>query len=268
MSLSRDQREAGSARGTGRVILGPQTQGLGEMSVADLQGGRRQGWTDKDVEEFHRRVRERAETTAREIIAAAVAEGHALREQATQQGLAEGRQQAQDLAEEAAQAQADALARTLEAVQRVGHELWAQYRQDVLELLRMVVRRLLRVELDERRGEILGSLLDQALDAIDSRRGLTVRVHPQDQALTQELLERAKARHPGLERWAVRPDTALAQGGVILESDRGMVDNSLASRLALVEPILDHLLTAGPGPEVAEALDRAAQASGSGGDGA
>ena len=268
MSLSRDQRETGPARATGRVILGPQAQGLGEMSVAELQGERRQGWTDKDVEEYHRRVRVRAEGSAREGGPAAGAEARTLRGQAQAEGQAEGRQQAREQAEEAALAQADALARTLEAVQGVGRELWAQYRQDVLELLRLVVHRLLRVELDARRGEILGALLDQALDAIDSRRGLTVRVHPQDQALAQELLERAKARHPGLERWAVRPDAALDQCGVILESDRGMVDNSLASRMALVEPILDHLLASGIGPEVDEAADRATRAASGDGDGA
>jgi flagellar assembly protein FliH len=264
MSLSSKPRGQETARPSGRVILGPQAHGLGEMSVADLQGERRQGWTDKDSEEYRRRVRERAEATARDIIAAAVAEGRALREQAVAEGLAEGRGQARAEAEAAVQAQAEALARTLTAAQRVGRDLWAGYRRDVLDLLHLMLQRLLRVEMDERRATILGALLDQALDAIDSRRALTVRVHPQDQALTQDLLERAKARHPGLERWAVRPDATLDQGGVILESDRGMVDNSLASRMALVEPILDQLLSTPVGPEVDAARQQAEQAPESG----
>jgi flagellar assembly protein FliH len=262
MSLSSQGRDQGPARRAGRVILGAQAHGLGEMSVADLQGEGRQGWTDKDGEEYRRRVRERAEAAARDIIAAAVADARALREQAVAEGLAEGRRQARAEAEAAASAQAEALARTLAAAQGASRDLWAGYRQDVLELLHMALRRLVRAEMDQRRAEILGSLLDQALDAIDSQRALTVRVHPQDQALARELLEGAKARHPGLERWAVRPDPALDGGGVILESDRGMVDNSLASRMALVEPILDQLASGAVGPEVDEAARRAGEAPG------
>jgi flagellar assembly protein FliH len=68
-----------------------------------------------------------------------------------------------------------------------------------------------------------------------------VRVHPEDEETMRELLETGKERHPGLERWTVRTDPSMQPGGLVLESDQGMVDNSLGGRREMVAHVLDQL---------------------------
>jgi len=230
---------------TGRVIIGLGGQGPGETTVEEIESRRRgsagPGWSPKTEEEYLRRVRERATSMAKDILEKAMAEAEAVREQAAKEGFEQGMAQAQEQVQTMLQEQADTLAGMLGTLQNAGPALWEKHREDMVAVVRLAVEKAVRLELDSHRSEILAGLLDQALESIDNLRGLSVRVHPGDAEGMELLLEQAKARHPDLERWRVKADKTLSPGGLVVESDQGMVDNSLEVRHKAINDILDQL---------------------------
>ncbi|MFW5837906.1 MAG: FliH/SctL family protein, partial [Desulfovibrionaceae bacterium] len=117
-------------------------------------------------------------------------------------------------------------------------------------LLRLAVEKVIAAAMTEDRAQLSANLLDEALERIDSRRELTVRCAPDDQELMEELLRQAQERHPDLANWKTRPDPDIQQGGVVLDSGVGLVDNSLQTRLNSVSFVFDQLMaTAHSGDE-------------------
>lgn len=247
MSLSRAKASQASEerRVTGRVIMGLSGAGPGEMRLEDLDGrGRPSVWTASTEEEYFRRVRDRAAVMALEIVESARAEAEAMRAAAHAEGLARGREAGAQEAEQLLSAQAATLAQVLDALRAGCASLWNQHRQEIVTLVRLTVEKLLNIELAQRRAEVLEALLTQAVEAIDSTRGLTVTVSPQDKELMDELAARAKAQNPRLAQFIVRAEPGVTPGGLVLESEQGMVDNSLEGRWKAIEPILDQLALA------------------------
>ncbi len=235
---------------TGRVVLGIGSAGPQETTVAEIEARRSPMHFERMEAEFWERVRGKAQDKAREIIAQAMAEAERLKASARDEGLAEGARQARDQFEAHLDEMGKAFAETLAAIQKDRKTLWASYRQDFVTLLRLAVEKTLGILLEERRRDVLGSLLDEALDIIDSRTELAVTVNPDDVPMIEELLSRAAATRQGLDRWRVKGDPSLAPGGVRLESRDGMADNTVDSRFAEVERIMGRLrVDAGGAPD-------------------
>ena len=226
---------------TGRVIVGTGSPGGGITTVQALEGKRPPVW-DQDADQVYlNRVKDRAQLLAQEIIAKAMADAEALRaearEQARQEGLAAASQEVLALHQELAQSVGHVIA----AIRNQGRTLLARQAQDIVELVRLAVRKAIGCELSEHRTTILGRLLNEALESIDSQRRLTISVRPEDKPFLDDLLAAAAMSNPALAGVTVLEAPDLSMGGLILESDEGLVDNSLASRFEVVEDILDQL---------------------------
>lgn len=225
-----------------KVILGPDASGLTELSLDELEDrGRRNPWDVSSEDEFFERVRDKAKAKAKEIIALAMSEAEHIKTQAAQEGFAQGMAQAEQDIQAMLGQKAAALAAILEQAQAGTKAIWEDYRQDIVALVSMAVEKVLAVEVDQRRREVLGALLDEALENVDSQRKLLVKVHPNDAEIMGELLAAAAKAHASLKDWQVKPDRDIAQGGVVLESDKGMVDNTVASRREIVCAVFDKL---------------------------
>jgi flagellar assembly protein FliH len=74
-----------------------------------------------------------------------------------------------------------------------------------------------------------------------------VRVNPEDEAAVKDILVTTQQRHSGLEVWSVKGDPSINPGGLVVESVDGMVDNTIESRYALVDQILEQLELPGDG---------------------
>ncbi|QLA17507.1 FliH/SctL family protein [Desulfolutivibrio sulfoxidireducens] len=250
MSLS--SRTSGVAAPTGRVVLGIGAAGPQETTVAEIEARRSPMHFERMEAEFWERVRAKAQDKAREIMAQAMAEAERLKASARAEGLAEGTEQARVQFDAHLDEMGKAFAETLAAIQKDRKTLWASYQRDFTTLLRLALEKTLGILLDERRRDVLGSLLDEALDVIDSRTELTVTVNPDDAPMIEELLSRASATRQGLERWRVKGDASLTPGGVRLESRDGMADNTVDSRFAEVAHVFDRLSVGAegdPGPD-------------------
>lgn len=226
--------------GNARVILSAGSKGPSEMTVLEMEGTKKQELDENAEQAFWDRVRAKAQAKAQEILSQAMAEAEVLREQARQQGFVQGLEQAKAQCDAQAQALGQQLSHMLAGLENERHALWTMHRQEFAALLRLAVEKTLHTELSEHRQEILGNLLEQAVELLDTKNGFTVVVAPEDEPAAHELLTRAKEVHPGLGPWRVRPDPGLAGGGVRLESEAGLVDNTVGPRYAQIAELLAH----------------------------
>lgn len=238
---------------TGRVIMGCDTPGPDYLTIQEMEGKRhRPVWDEATEIEYIDRCRDKAQDMARLIITQAVEKANrdaeAIREEGRREveaAVASARQEALEEAQARLDAefaaQAQAMSSLLEAISGLGLEVWQSRRLDFAALAKTFTEKALRVEMDSRRAEILGSLMDEALSRLDAHREFTLKVAPQDYELAKALLEEIQASRPDYGQWRLVSDTGLTEGGVVLETSDMLADNALASRLALLAPFLDQL---------------------------
>jgi flagellar assembly protein FliH len=237
MSLSDDK----SKPLTGRVIMGINTKGPQESTLQDIEGKKRPVWDEATSAEYMDRVRKRARAHAREIVDKAMKEAAELKQNAYQEGYQQGLQAA---GEELAQREAEfgaQLAELLESIRSQGARVWKTQRQDFVTLLRLCVEKTTATMLDTDREQVLANLLQESMEAIDSRRKLIIWTSEEDQKLLEALVNRVKDDYPQLGQWQVKASGKLAPGGLVMESENGMVDNALDSRWEEVRKVFVHL---------------------------
>lgn len=245
MSLSSSTEK--KARG-GRIIVGINGNGLSEDDLEKLRGATETGWTPGMEREYLERVQHKATKHAKTLVTKAMHEAESIRGKAYEEGVQQGLNDCQAQLDAAVDQSAETLARALQSVEEGKKQLFEQQRKDLAQLVRLVIDKMLTVELDAQREQVMDGLLEQALDAIDSTRRLVVRIRPEDEEMMTALMERARENHPDLERWSLKLDQTLEAGGMVLESQEGVADNSIAGRLSIIEPLLDQL-DAGRGDE-------------------
>ena len=239
-------------RVTGRVVLGMDTPGPKEMSIQQMEGKRRLVWDEAVDEEYMARVREKARDLARNILNRAQVEAEEIKRKARQEGYDEGFRRGKGASDAQLRELAHRTGVILESIQEQGKSVLQEQILDITTLIRVAVEKAVALEMEERRRESLTNLLTEALERIDSARGLTVRVSNADAELMETLLEEAARERPDLSSWRLKTDLP-DEGGVILETEEGMADNSLPVRWQGVEEVLDLLFS--PGSQVREGED-------------
>jgi flagellar assembly protein FliH len=226
--------EHGGTPPPGRIIMGMQSERLSD-------GCRVVVWTEEREAELMARVRAKAREQARQILSQAMEEAERvkgrIREEVHSECMAELRreiQQSQD-------ALCERAGTLLTAISREQHKICMEHRKELVELLKIAVEKAVRNEVVENGERYLGALLEEGLELLDAHRELTVTVRPQDVPAVEDLLGRAKAKFPSLERWRVKSSASMESGGLILETGFGLVDNSTATRLESIRAIMDQL---------------------------
>lgn len=243
MSLS-DVEEPGGLL-TGRVILGPGEGGEAETTLCELDARRSPVHYEEVENQFWERVRAKATAKASAIMTQAMAEAEQLKKQAREQGYQDGVAAAETQVKTDLAQMAESLGKILDAVAHERRKLYDSYRRDFVSLLHLAVERTIGAAVDARRREILDSLLGETLDLMEARDAITLIVHPDDEGLVRELMTRAVQERTGLDRYQVKVDPKLIPGSVILETNDGLVDNSLAARFGDVETVFANLAASG-----------------------
>jgi flagellar assembly protein FliH len=245
---------------TGRVIVGGiKNNTATERTLTELMTSRekRPIWTPDEEMAFLDRVTQKAREKAKLVLAEALAEAGGMKTEARERGYADGRAQgyeegyaqgyseAQQLAEQqlsaAHQEMADSLAQALSAVQEGSEVIWGTYRQDLVDLLRMCVEKITGAELTANRRAILQGLLFKAVEQLEGHRGLTIRVHPEDEPTMAAIIEQSRDRYPALDAWRLKNDSQMLPGGLIVESEQGKMDSTLEGRWSVLKSVLDEL---------------------------
>jgi flagellar assembly protein FliH len=225
---------------TGRVLLGMDTPGPDEMTLQEMEGKRKLVWDEAMDLEFMDRVRQRAKTKAKEIIQQAMEEARRIRSSAHDTGMNEGLAAGEQELEQHLQSISEGLGYVIRTIQEQADVVWAARRADFLRLIRMAVEKTLGIEMAERRQEMLGTLLDEAVARIESERLFVIKTAPGDNEIIENLLARAQAAHPKLQKWSVKADPAIT-AGVVIETADARAQNTVDDRWAAVSALLDQL---------------------------
>ncbi len=170
---------------------------------------------------------------ARDILLAAEAEAGRIREQAE----AERDRVRRDAAEAGRQ---DALARASGLLASAALErdrILAAAETELARLAVAVAEKILQREV-ARDGTVV-EIAARALEEARQRRVVLVRVHPEDAAAVRACERRLAAvvcRAPGV---AVREDPRISRGGVIVETEAGVIDAQLDAQLAALRSALE-----------------------------
>lgn len=238
MSFSNKAASTDTSAGRGRIVLGANSVSLADLSMT---GSHQSAWSQEAEEEYLARVRGKAQAMAKDILAQAIKEAEEIRSAAHQEGLEEGRKAGQKEMKKAGKQVADQGATLLKSLREQSDAVLHAHREDLVLLLQVMVEKVLAVELDAHRGQSLSSLLNEAVEMIEAKRRVIISVHPKDAALMQELVGQLQGDEVRSDAWKVKEDDKLQPGGLILECDHGMVDNSIASRRAGLQAILEQL---------------------------
>lgn len=150
-------------------------------------------------------------------------------------GLREGEAAAKTRAVSETQPVLEKLALSIAELTQMRPRLRRQAEGDVIKLSLAIARRVLRREIAIDADAIRG-LVFVALEKLQAQESSRVRVHPSHAASIAALLKETDAR---IE---VIPDSALAPGGVIFETNQGNLDASVESQLQEIERgLADHL---------------------------
>ncbi len=222
---------------TGKVLMNAGGTGAIETTVAQLEGSTKLTWDESVEGEYLERVKARAATKAKQVLAQAQQEANAIREEARQEGFDQGLAEAQNQLEQARASMAEELAKALESVRQGRSNIWRLHREDVMAVIHLAVEKIIGCEIHEQRRKILGSLLDEAVEALEAERTLTLRANPEDAQDLDDLMNEVRDRYPSMESWRIKPDQNMQPGGLIVETDYGKVDSTLESRRELVESV-------------------------------
>ena len=240
MSLSKSENDGKFY--TGRVIMGLDSNNkTQEMTIQEMEGKKKPTWNEDTDREYFERVKAKAQNMAKEIISKAMAEAETIRANAQSEGYAAGQQQAAQEAEQHMIGFSQNLGQTLTGIQQHTRNIVFAQTTDAVQLVFMVIEKTLGVEMESRRQEILYALLDDALSRIDSLTQLVIKISPADADIITPLLEQAQVEHPDLAKWRIKPDPAIDNGGIIVEAEDAVIDNTITSRWEGVQEILAQL---------------------------
>jgi hypothetical protein len=102
--------------------------------------------------------------------------------------------------------------------------------------------------LEKEHKKILQSLVFEALNLLEDRATITLRVHPDDEETVSDMFMAARERVPELQQWVVNGDPSVGRGGLLAESVSGSVDCRRELYTELVNGVLS-CLTLGPGQD-------------------
>lgn len=220
----------------GAVYMGGNT-----VSLASVEGEKSANWTEADEAAYLERVREKATEMAASIVEEARKEAETIRTQAREQGYAEGMAEAEQEIEAFQAGISESVAAVLNAIEGQCSAIFADWRADLVTLLRLAAEKTVGMQLADDKARLLEELYTQSVAALENRRNLVVRVNPEDEPVIADIVAMTQGRFADLKAWSVKGDPSIASGGLVVESDDSLADNRLERRAALVNEILRSL---------------------------
>lgn len=168
-------------------------------------------------------------------------EAEKIRLAAHDEGLQEGLEQAGAELHEFRAELGQSLAVLMRAIERERKNILENWRGEMAELVKCAVQAGTGLILQKEHETILRALVFQALNLLESRGAITMRVNPADEAAVSDMFHAARERAPELKQWIVTGDENIESGGLVAETSSGSVDLQRANFREMVDGVLDHL---------------------------
>lgn len=220
----------------GRIFIGTK-----DSELHDVEAAKSRAWTAEDEERYLMRVRARAEEMAKDILSRAEAQAINLRQEAHDQGYAEGIQKAEAELEGLRSSMAETVNAVLGAIEGQCSSIFGAWREDLTALLRLALEKTMGIAVTEERAAMLEALYVEAVKTLEKHRSINVRVNPEDEPVVADIINTSKERFPDLVTWKVLADKSITPGGIIVESESSLADNTIESRKAAINTVLENL---------------------------
>lgn len=231
-----DKVQSENTQKWGRIFMDSKVSELGSFEQR-----RSMAWSDKDQDDYLDRVRQKAEDKAKEILLAAQSEAKAVRDAAYNEGYAEGVRQAEGELAELRASMGDTVHAVLGAIEEQAAAIYPAWRDDLAALVRLSVEKGLGVVIDEERGSVLEALFEQAVKSLESARRIVVRCNPEDAGAVEDIISMSRERFPDTNAWQVCEDAGIQPGGILVESESSLANNTIESRKAAIDKVLEGL---------------------------
>lgn len=168
-------------------------------------------------------------------------EAEKIRESAHDEGYKAGMEQAARELHEFRADLGEALGVLLRAIERQRRDILEYWREDLAILTQCAAQAGAGLVLEESQNKVLHNLVFQALDLLESRKAISLRVNPSDEAAVSDMFRAARERFPELGQWIVTGDEKIEKGGLVAESGSGSVDLRRENFREMVDGVLAHL---------------------------
>jgi flagellar assembly protein FliH len=122
----------------------------------------------------------------------------------------------------------------LERAQDKRAEILAETEQEIIDLVLLISRKVIKVISEGQRGVIISNV-QQALRKVKARGNVIIRVNMADVKLTTEHTQNFIQLIEGVKSIQVVEDSSVDTGGCIIETDFGEIDARISSQLAELE---------------------------------
>lgn len=265
---------------TGTVFMGPSPDK--ESSLKQVIGTYEQDvWNRRTVSEYMTRVRERATIHVQAMLDKARSNAATIRKTA-KQWAEKTKKESDNLYEQAQKAlkEAECIREEAEHIRKLAHEegyrlgieqaqeeigeqiksihmtaasilktierqytvIFDNWRSDLVELLRTATEVATGWILSKEHIAILSSVLSKAVQQLEERQRVTIRVNPNNKNTIIDLITNIKNQFPELKNWEIKTDATMDENDVIVESRSGMIDSNSQLRKEEVRAILQQLI--------------------------
>lgn len=184
-----------------------------------------------------------AQSRAQVIVARAEAEAERIRNEARQDGFAEGMVAGRDQLRTTAEPIVDALSQAVEEVRGLQGAAAAHVERDAvmlaMEIAEKVVAGAIAVEPERVLDVVRG-----ALRAIVERERIVILVNPDDLAIMREGLDELAGSLGGIEHVEVQEERRVKRGGAVVRTGVGEIDANITTKLARAREAVEEQLGA------------------------
>ncbi len=190
-------------------------------------------------------IKNSAKQEADKIIAAAKAEAQKILDDAKAQeaelvskahaeGLKSGREEGFESGKSEVERLVERIHKIIEAVQAKRQEILDSTEQQIVDLVIMMTRKVVKIMSDNQKSVIMANVV-QALKKVKGRGDVTLRVSLADVKLTTEHIQDFIREVENIKNISIVEDSSVEKGGCIVETDFGAVDARIASQLSELE---------------------------------
>jgi flagellar assembly protein FliH len=174
---------------------------------------------------------EEAQSRAREIVARAEAEADRIRNEARQQGFAEGHVAGRAELRAAAEPIVDALSNSIDELRRLQVDVADGVEREAVVLAMEVAEKVVAGTIAVEPERVL-DVIRGALRAIVERERVVLMVNPDDLAIVREGLDELAGSLGGMEHVEVQEERRVKRGGAVVRTTVGEVDARVQTKLA------------------------------------
>lgn len=174
-----------------------------------------------------------AAANAEAALATVNAKSALIEQEAYEKGFAQGEKDGFELGEKKALQQAEHIVRLLDELKNLRRILVQQYEQEIMSAVCAVAEKIV-YERVQRDSAVIQNTVLKALELAAEKSEVRLRVHPDDYRIVENCRPDIFSAHPEMKSVVVTADPAVDRGGCVVETQRGTVDATVATRLKSV----------------------------------